>query len=257
MTVSESSIREELEWKGQLYDINQSKLEDDPDPPTLVSAYDMLAKSARGIGICKLLQGDREAGLNWLAEAVEYFLLYDDAIEEHEDAVEGAERAHRPATYKNLMHLALVSGDKNLIQRAVHRPLQLDGTMYLDQYGEFEHVYDYTMAIAEFVENDADEARSYLRELDEMDHDYVLYDKLRESLGGLINGDTSQLLAGLTGILSHHKKDRGRNLSTATSFISVDATALLVLARRSDLDISPDDFDESLREYLPLALFDS
>lgn len=258
MTVSEATVREELEWQEKVYEINDGKLDEDPDPTSLVSAHNMVAGGAQGIGICELLQGKREEGVSWFAEAADRYLSFDDAVGEYEDAVSASRQAHRPTHYKQTLHAALVSGDDELIRRALRHPLELDEERYLAQWGDFEfhHVLYYVKALAHFVDGDPAAASSYLTELDDVDHDYENYEALQGCLSALVDGDRDGFVAALAGLLSWHDESYGHSPSSATDFVCVDATALLALARREGMNVGPGDFDEDLREYLPEALFE-
>lgn len=257
MTASE--IEEELEWKEELYEINEEKLEENLNPESLASALRMLSKSAIGKGICLYLLEDLHGGRKWMKKGVEDYLAFDDAVTEYGDEVPGSRHAHRPTHYKEAMSAVLLSAQEDLIHQVSKRIREVDEATYLDEWGDwgFQHVLYYTEALACVTIEAAEDPRSYLQQLDELGHGYENYEALHDCLLAIVNEDRTGTVEGVARLLEWHQNEYGQNPSTATDFISVDATALLVLARRSGLDISPEDFDESLREFLPLALFDS
>lgn len=260
MTVSESTVREELEWNEHLYNNNKEKLSnDDTEPPDIVSAHNRIAGSAAGIGICHFVLGRPLEGKNRFAEAAEYYLSFDDAVTEYEDAVPGSRQAHRPTTYKELLHSGLISGEEELLHQATSRVLEMDDAEYLEEWGNFEfhHVLYYVKSLSHLLTDNPETARQYIQMLNDLDHGFENYKALHDCLHAVEEANKAEVVDGLSQLLEWHQDEYGTNPSTPTDFISVDATALLVLARRFGLNISPEDFDDSLREFLPLALFDS
>lgn len=259
MTASKATIREECEWNEYLYTSNKEKLDDnDVGPEGIVSALSMVAGSAEGVGICKLYLGHVEEGRERFAEATQYNFSFDDAVSKYEDSVTGSRLAHRPTHYMETLHAAILSGEKKLVRQATERVLEMDEDQYLDEWGDFEfhHVLYYVKALAHLLEGDSETSGFYLQKLDELDHGFENFEALWDCLNAVVAADRQWIIEGLTRLLEWHDDEYGMNPSAATDFISVDATALLVLARRNGLDVGPADFDESLREHLPTALFE-
>lgn len=258
MSVSEETIREELEWQEKVYDTNKGHLDDDPPPGSRASYLDMVGGAARDIGICLLPLSNHEKAKAKFSEAVEYYLSFTDAITEHADAVDGAEHAQRPTHYKETINVAVLTNDGELILQAVRHPLDFDDEQYLAEWGdwEFHHVLYYVKALAHTLDDELETARSYLEKLDAVNHDHGNYDALHDALLSVVESDRDAFIAGLSDLLAWHDDAYGHDLSTATHFVCVDATALLVLARREGMDVGPEDFEEELRAYLPEVLFE-
>ncbi len=250
MIVSEEKLEEEIEWQKHLNDKHRDLLQNgEVVQPQIPSSHSMIAKTSRNIGLCKLTQ-NKEAG-EWFSTAAEKFMTKIDKIDQLGDEVEGSHRAHRPYDIQNMLYSAILSGNKENIQRAIDYGDELD-EKYLNEHTDFEHLYLHVKALNEYLKGEKSEAENFLDRLDAFDlnKDYAnYYRSLSTGLRGLIDSDLDEFLEGLNNLLEYH--DRDNELSTASDFISVEASTYIKLADREGLDVKSEDIEEKFRDYIP------
>lgn len=115
--------------------------------------------------------------------------------------------------------------------------------------------YFYVTTLAHYLTGDTDQANADLERFNPDTELYPFYTGRFEYLDGLVNHDRDRPIEGIEGMLTHHRESTD-TYEAGDDFISIDATVAIILGRGAGFDISVEEFDEELQEFLPEQLIE-
>lgn len=222
------------------------KVPDENVPFALGSA----GETSQTCGVFALVFDSFEDATSYFGEAATYFA--ESARERMNNDIradiEMGTLIETPLAHTKAIYAALLSGDQELVRSAAEETLELNPQLQVpwgDSYDTVEfdaNKYAYAMALAAVCLDHEEKAAEYLDDLSVTDEDHEglrdLYAGVSAALQGILSQDIERLREGLDGVIARHQRivDEGDESRPVSELVlSIEATALTVLARRREL----------------------
>lgn len=238
--VSESKIREKLSLFEEMVDRKLHKLDEGTVPEDNVPRVILgVGSRSQNVGLYRLALGECE-----------------DAVAEFERSAEWYDRGAREIRSRReslsedfvgeeslLRHLysAILAGDDELLERASEVALETDESHY--QRVTSTHRYHLMNALVAILTGTED-PRPHLDDLvdtfPELPEEHQrFFGAIETALRGIAERDTDEFYAGIDRLLEWHDEEKVdlENKTSAEDLVCLQATTLIVLARRNGLDV--------------------
>jgi len=233
-------IKESEKW------LQDGEVVDDQIPST----YYSIALNNTHLGAIYLLEGELHSSQEKFADSAKNYLT---RINEKKKRISTKWYENETLNCRDALHTAILSGDDKILDKVSEKCLEIDET-----YPSGEHVpkymYYYVKAFASHLNEEKKEAKNYLNQINSIQADKNIKEiaKARETyLVGLIDKDRKELMEGINKVLEFHDKEYGQDLSTATDFMSVEASAYIMQVQKEGFEITSMNIDEDLVDYIP------
>jgi len=254
MKIDEGKIHEQISRAEKDYKTERDAIEQNAVVDSAISgSYSLMGMSARDMGICEVLLNNIGAAQDRFSNATDHFVT--SLVKTYEYEEKTNQLFNRVIHCRRALFMAILAREPDQREEYIKKSKFISDS-FVDQYPSKKHEYLHVQALAHYLTGDTADAKEYLARLadagEKLDGYFI---GMGECLRGLIDDDVTTFEQGLNRLLTRHHNEHGANPSSPTHFISVEATAYLILADRQNMKLPLSDLDDSLRGYVPEMLF--
>lgn len=258
MTIPEETLRSRLESRQQRLEERLSKIEETSQTngtETHPGVYHKIAEAAAGLGTLQYCLGEQTTAQSTCKVAAEHFINTVRSTREQLEELTIGYWLNEPQMLRYAQHHALLSGDDELIEAAAAETYAMD-SVFVEKFPDDTHKYHTAVAVAGTITDDNDTVTEHAKQLREElstlpSEQRSHFRGIATAAEGINRADRSTVTAGLETLLTHHDARSESELKQTRNLICQPAAALLVIARRNDLEIELDS------PYLPAGLPES